>query len=61
MFSSHVNIDQHGESSPAKQYICSPRMSDTPAPVERARVLVSTKNDVLETRKEAIQTSIKPE
>ena len=31
-------------------------MSDTLAPVERARVLVPTKNDVLETRKEAIQT-----
>ena len=36
-------------------------MSDTLAPVERARVLVPTKNDVLETRKEAIQTSIEPE
>ena len=33
-------------------------MSDTLAPVERARVPVPTKNDVLETRKEAIQTSI---
>ena len=27
--------------------ICSPRMSDTLAPGERARVLVPTKNDVL--------------
>ena len=30
-------------------------MSDTLVPVKRARVLVPTKNDVLETRKEAIQ------
>ena len=36
-------------------------MSDKLAPVEKAGVLVPTKNDVLETRKEAIQISIEPE
>ena len=42
------------------RYVASPRVSDTFAPGKRARVLVPTKNDVVETHKEAIQTLIEP-